>query len=143
MSPLFDDNVKVNRRVFEKSLFFFQVKSLMQSKEELERCIKEQEVSQDVSLPKTDDLVDEVALHLKHISLQYLLIFSQVAALQDENTALRTKIEVLEEESMKKVIFTINNRTKDQEGGVHNQQHKTKTRSKSCRTRGAWSLANG
>ena len=99
----------------------------MQSKEELERCIKEQEVSQDVSLPKTDDLVDEVALHLKHISLQYLLIFSQVAALQDENTALRTKIEVLEEESMKKVIFTINNRTKDQEGGVHNQQHKTKT----------------
>ena len=57
-----------------------------------------------------------------HISLQYLLIFSQVAALQDENNALRTKIEVLEEESMKKVIFTINNRTKDQEGGVHNQQ---------------------
>ena len=93
----------------------------MQSKEELERCIKEQEVSKDVSLPKTDDLVDEVALHLKHISLQYLLIFSQVAALQDENTALRTKIEVLEEESIKKVIFTINNR-KDQEGGVHNQQ---------------------
>ena len=85
----------------------------MQSKEELERCIKEQEVSKGVSLPKTDDLVDEVALHLKHISLQYLLIFSQVAALQDENTALRTKIEVLEEESMKKVIFTIN-RTKDQ-----------------------------
>ena len=90
----------------------------MQSKEELERCIKEQEVSKDVSLPKTDDLVDEVALHLIHISFQYLLIFSQVAALQDENNALRTKIEVLEEESMKKVIFTINNRTKDHEGGV-------------------------
>ena len=92
----------------------------MQSKEELERCIKEQEVSKDVSLPKTDDLVDEVALHLVHISLQYLLIFSQVAALQDENNALRTKIEVLEEESMKKVIFTINNRTKDEKVGVHN-----------------------
>ena len=66
---LFDDNIKVNRLLFDKSLFSFQVKSLMQSKEELERCIKEQEVSKDVSLPKTDDLVDEVALHLIHIRL--------------------------------------------------------------------------
>ena len=32
----------------------------MQSKEELEKCIKEQEINKDVSLPKTDDLVDEV-----------------------------------------------------------------------------------
>ena len=64
LSPFIDGNVKVNRLLFDKSLFSFQVKSLMQSKEELERCIKEQEVSKDVSLPKTDDLVDEVALHL-------------------------------------------------------------------------------
>ena len=33
----------------------------MQSKDELEKCIKEQEINKDVSLPKTDDLVDEVS----------------------------------------------------------------------------------
>ena len=38
----------------------FQVKALIQSKEELEKCIKEQELNKDVSVPKTDDLVDEV-----------------------------------------------------------------------------------
>ena len=36
------------------------MKALIQSKEELEKCIKEQELNKDVSVPKTDDLVDEV-----------------------------------------------------------------------------------
>ena len=37
------------------------MKALIQSKEELEKCIKEQElINKDVSVPKTDDLVDEV-----------------------------------------------------------------------------------
>ena len=42
----------------EVGRFYFEVKALMQSKEELEKCIKEQAINKDA--PKTDDLVDEV-----------------------------------------------------------------------------------
>ena len=37
------------------------MKALTQSKDELEKCIKEQEIHKDVSIPRTDDLVDEVS----------------------------------------------------------------------------------
>ena len=73
----------------------------------MEKCIKEQEINKHVSVPRTDDLVDEVLL-LKSNVYFYFFSKSQVAALQDENGALRTKIEVLEEESVKKVNFKQN-----------------------------------
>ena len=37
-----------------------QMKALQQNKEDLEKCIKEQGSMNEVSVPKTDDLVDEV-----------------------------------------------------------------------------------
>ena len=96
------------------------MKALTQSKEELEKCIKEQETNKDVSVPKTDDLVDEVVF-LKP-KFTFTLFFVQVAALQDENGALRTKIEVLEEESVKKVTFytKLEERNFDRRHGVWN-----------------------
>ena len=49
----------------------------MQSKEELEKCIKEQVINKDVSLPKTDDLVDEVSSLNKHAGKPRSYVSSQ------------------------------------------------------------------
>ena len=47
------------------------MKALIQSKEEVEKCIKEQETNKDVSVPKTDDLVDEVAFQNQSLPLLF------------------------------------------------------------------------
>ena len=59
-------------------------------------------------MPRTEsgNLVDEVTF-LKPEAI-FTVCKTQVAALQDENGALRTKIEVLEEESVKKVTIQTN-----------------------------------
>ena len=73
------------------------MKTLQQNKEDLEKCIKEQGPINDVSVPKTDDLVDEVN------NKSMVLLDSQISALQEENSALRTKVEVMQDEIKKKV----------------------------------------